>query len=79
MVLKGYIYTIAVDNHASHLAFSTILPCVLHQNAVHFAPKRSVFCTKTQCILQQNAVYLAAKRSAFSGKTPETGCKRRSF
>ena len=57
MVLKGYIYTIAVDNHASHLAFSTILPCVLHQNAVHFA----------------------AKRSVFSGKTPETGCKRRSF
>jgi len=50
MLLKGFIYTIAVDNHASHLAFSTILPGVLHQNAVHFAPKRSAFSSKTQCI-----------------------------
>jgi len=30
-----------------YLAFSTILPCVLHQNALYFAPKRSAFCTKT--------------------------------
>jgi len=50
MSLKGFVYTIAVDIYAFCLAFSTILPCVLHQNAVHFAPKRGVFCTKTQCI-----------------------------
>ena len=49
------------------------------KNAVHLAPKRSAFCTKTQCILHQNTVYFAPKRSVFSGKTPETGCKQRSF
>ena len=62
MFLKGFIYTIAVDIYASYPAVSTILPSVLHQNAVHFAPKRSAFSTKTQCILHQNAVHLAAKR-----------------
>jgi len=50
MSLKGFVYTIAVDIYAFCLVFSTILPCVLHQNAVHFVPKRGVFCTKTQCI-----------------------------
>ena len=50
VVLKGFVYTIAVDIYAFCLAFSTILPCVLHQNAVHLAPERSVFSTKTQCI-----------------------------
>jgi len=50
MSLKGFVYTIAVDIYAFCLAFSTILPCVLHQNAVRFAPKRGVFSTKTQCI-----------------------------
>ena len=37
-------------------AFSTKSPCILHQNAVYLAPKRSVFSTKTQCILHQNTV-----------------------
>ena len=46
---------------------------------LRLAPFCLVFCTKTQCILHQNAVHLAPKRSAFSGKTPETGCKQRSF
>ena len=41
-------------------AFSTILPCVLHQNALHLAPKRVVFSGKTQVILHQNAPHLAA-------------------
>jgi len=50
MPLKGFVYTIAVYIYAFCLAFSTILPCVLHQNAVHLAPKRGVFCTKTQCV-----------------------------
>ena len=47
MSLKGFVYTITMDIYAFCLAFSAILPCVLHQNAVHFAPKRSAFCTKT--------------------------------
>ena len=41
MVLKGFVYTIAVDIYAFRLAFSGILPCVLHQNAVHLA----AYCT----------------------------------
>ena len=28
MVLKGFVYTIAVDVYAFRLAFSSILPCV---------------------------------------------------
>ena len=38
MVLKGFVYTIVVDIYAFRLAFSGILPCVLHQNALHLAP-----------------------------------------
>ena len=60
MVLKGFVYTIAMDIYAFHLAFSTILPCVLHQNARYFAPKRTSFSTKTHAILHQNALHLAA-------------------
>ena len=40
-------------------AFCTILPCVLHQNAVHLAPKRSVISIKTHAILHLNALYFA--------------------
>ena len=40
-------------------AFCTILPCVLHQNALHLAPKRSVISTKTHAILHVNALYFA--------------------
>ena len=47
MVLRGFIYTIAVDVYAFHLTFSSILPCVLHQNALHLAPKRVAFSGKT--------------------------------
>ena len=68
MVLKGFVYTIAVDIYAFRLAFSGILPCVLHQNALHLAPKHLAFSTKTHCILRQNALYFAAKRTAFSTK-----------
>ena len=53
---------------ANRTAFSTILPCVLHQNALYFAPKRSVFCTKTQCILHQNALRFGAYCTIFSSK-----------
>ena len=43
-------------------AFCTKTQCILHQNALQYAPKRSAFCTKTQCILHQNARQSAAKR-----------------
>ena len=43
MVLKGFIYTIVVDVYAFRLAFSGILPCVLHHFALHLAPKRTAF------------------------------------
>ena len=49
MVLKGFIYTFAVDFYAFRLTFSTILHCILHQNALHFAPKLLAFSGKTQC------------------------------
>jgi len=50
MSLKGFVYTIAVDIYAFCLASSAILPCVLHQNALHLAAKRIAFSGKTHCI-----------------------------
>ena len=44
---------------ANRTAFSSILPCVLHQNALHLAAKRKAFSIKTQGILHQNALNLA--------------------
>ena len=55
MVLKGFIYTIVVDIYAFRLAISTISPCILHQNALHLAAKRTAFSTKTYFILLQIA------------------------
>ena len=60
MAHKGFIYTIAVHFYAFRLAFSTILPCILHQNALHLAPKRTAFSGILHCVLQQIAVHLAA-------------------
>ena len=68
MVLKGFVYTIAMDIYAFHLAFSSILHCVLHHFTLHFAPKRALFSTKTHFILHQNARYFAPKRTPFSSK-----------
>ena len=45
MVLEGYVYTIAAYFYAFRLAFSSILHCVLHQNALHLAAYRTAFCT----------------------------------
>ena len=59
MVLKGFVYTIAVDVYAFRLAFSTISPCVLHQNALHLAPKRRAFSTKMHCVQRHIALYFA--------------------
>ena len=50
VVLRGYIYTIAVDVYSYRLAFSGKSHCILHQIALHFAPKWLAFCTKTHCI-----------------------------
>ena len=41
-------------------AFSTILPCVFHQNTLHLAAKRTAFSGILQCIKHQIALHLAA-------------------
>ena len=46
VVQEGFIYTITVDIHTFHLAFSTKTACVLHQNALHLAAKRTPFSCK---------------------------------
>jgi len=43
---RGIIYTITAYIYAFRIAFSTILPCVLHHFTLRFAPKRTAFCTK---------------------------------
>ena len=55
VIRKGFIYTIAAYIYAYRLAFCSILPCVLHQNVLHLAPKHLAFSTKTHYILQQIA------------------------
>ena len=50
MVLEGYVYTIAAYIYAFHLAFSSILHCVLHHFTSRLASKRTAFCTKTHCV-----------------------------
>ena len=40
-------------------AFSTILPCVQHQNALRLAPKCTAFSTKTHCVLRHIALHAA--------------------
>ena len=49
-VREGCIYTIQVYFYAFWLAFSTILPCVLHHFTLRLAAKRKAFSTKTQGI-----------------------------
>ena len=77
VVLRGFIYTIAVYFYAFCLSFSSILPCVQRQNVLHLAPKRIAFSTKTHCIQRQNTLRLAPKRTAFCSKQPENGYKWR--
>ena len=50
MVLKGFVYTIAMDIYAFRLAFSSILHCILHHFTLRLAAKRAPFCSKTHCI-----------------------------
>ena len=39
VVQEGCIYTIPADIYAFRLAFSTILPSILHHFTLHLAPK----------------------------------------
>jgi len=50
MVLKGFVYTIAVDIYASRLVFSGKSHHILHHFTLSLAPKRTAFSTKTQGI-----------------------------
>ena len=50
-------------------AFSSILPCILHQNALRLAAKRSVFSSKLHYILlqmAQNMVQMAIPYNKYS-------------
>ena len=60
MVLEGYVYTIAAYFYAFHLAFSTILRCVLHLFTLRFAPKRIAFSSILHRLLHHIALYFAA-------------------
>jgi len=50
MAQKGFVYTIAMDIYAFRPAFSSLLPCVLHQNTLRLAAKHTAFSTKTHCV-----------------------------
>jgi len=65
MVLRGFVYAVAVNFYAFRLAFCTILHCVLHHFTLHLAPKRTAFSGILPCVLHQNAVHLAANCTAF--------------
>ena len=77
MVLKGFVYTIAVDVYAFCLVFSSTLHCILHHFTLRLAPKRTAFSTKTHCVQRHIARYFAPKRTAFYCKQPEKWCKWR--
>ena len=68
VVRKGFIYTITAYIYAYRLVFCSILPCVLHQNTLRFAPNCLAFSTKMPCVLHQNVLHLAPKRTAFCSK-----------
>ena len=50
MVLKGFVYTIAVDIYAFRLAFSTKTHCILRHFTLRLASKRTAFCSKLQYV-----------------------------
>ena len=51
IVLKGYVYTIAVYFYAFRLVSSSTLHCILHHFSLHLAPFRLAFSIKTHLIL----------------------------
>jgi len=79
MVLRGFVYAVAVNFYAFCLAFCPILHCILHHFTLHLAPKRSAFCGISPCVLHQNAVHLAAYCTAFGCKQPKIWCKLRFY
>ena len=50
MVLRGFLYAIAVDVYAFRLAFSGKSHRILHHFTLHLAPKRTAFSTKTHSV-----------------------------
>ena len=62
---RGIIYTITAYIYAFRIAFSTILPCVLHHFTLRLAPKHTAFCGKLHCIQHQNAGHLAPYYTTF--------------
>ena len=79
MVLRGFVYAVAVNFYAFCLAFCPILHCILHHFTLHLAPKRSAFCGILSRVLHQNAVHLAAYCTAFGCKQPKIWCKLRFY
>ena len=77
IALKGFIYTTAANVYAFRLAFSSILPCVLHHFALHLASKRTAFCTKMHCVLRHITRHLAAYCTIFCCKSPKIWCRWR--
>ena len=61
--------------YAFHLSFSTKMHCILHQNTLRLASKRTAISTKTHYIQHQNALRLAAYCRKHSSKHLENGCK----
>ena len=79
MVLRGFVYAVAVNVYAFCLAFCPILHCIQHYFTLHFAPKRTAFSGILPCVLHQNAVHLAAFCTAFGCKQPKVWCKLRFY
>ena len=79
MVLRGFVYAVAVNFYAFCLAFCPILHCILHHFTLHLAPKRSAFCGISPCVLHQNAVHLAANYTWFCWKQPKIWYKLRFY
>ena len=55
MVLRGFVYAVAVNFYAFRLTFSLILHRILHHFTLHLAPKRSAFSGKLHLILLKTA------------------------
>ena len=50
MVLKGFVYTIAMYFYAFRFAFSSILHCISRHFTLRFAAFYLAFSTKTHCV-----------------------------
>jgi len=66
VVIKGFIYTIALNIYALHLAFSSILHCVLHHFALRFVPFYLPSLCQTQIFYESIDQVLMAKNTIFT-------------